>query len=123
MTGNDNGQKGAVYNDIDAISSGLASIEFVMSTGGGRNGGADGFALTIIDILDASELQTLLEGASAGGGLGYGVAAFWTERLHLGRRCLNGRNRYVVQRLAELKCRSGTDTTESYCPHSKRKPE
>ena len=74
MTGNDNGQKGAVYNDIDAISSGLASIEFVMSTGGGRNGGADGFALTIIDILDASELQTLLEGASAGGGLGYGVA-------------------------------------------------
>jgi hypothetical protein len=68
------GRKGAVYNNVDAISSGLASIEFVMATGGGINGGADGFALTIIDIADSTELDNLIDHASAGGGLGYAVA-------------------------------------------------
>ena len=74
MTGTQSGRKGAVYNNVDAISSGLASIEFVMSTGGGINGGADGFALTIIDIENATELNNLITQAASGGGLGYAVA-------------------------------------------------
>ncbi len=74
MTGNQGGRKGAVYNNVDAISSGLASIEFVMATGGGINGGADGFALTIIDIADSTELDNLIDHAASGGGLGYAVA-------------------------------------------------
>lgn len=74
MTGIQMGRAGAVYNNVDVISSGLASIEFTLTTGGGINGGADGFAFTIVEVSSSNELLALLNAANQGGGLGYGVS-------------------------------------------------
>ncbi len=79
MTGTSQGRKGAVYNTVDAISSGVASIQFTLTTGGGINGGADGFAFTIVEIADSTRLLDLLNGASTGGGLGYGVGGAYAD--------------------------------------------
>jgi len=56
------------------VSEGNASMEMTFSTGGGINTGADGFALTIVNLDTVQELITLLGDASNGGGLGYGVS-------------------------------------------------
>jgi hypothetical protein len=79
MTGTSQGRKGAVYNTVDAIASGVASIQFTLTTGGGINGGADGFAFTIVEIADSTRLLDLLNGAGAGGGLGYGVGGAYAD--------------------------------------------
>lgn len=73
MTGIEMGRAGAVYNTVEVISSGMASIQFTLTTGGGINGGADGFAFTIVEVQDADTLLALLNAANAGGGLGYAV--------------------------------------------------
>ena len=57
MTGISNGQKGAVYNKVESIASGVASIRFTLKTGNGLNGGADGFAFTIINISSVEDLD------------------------------------------------------------------
>ena len=72
MTGPYQGRKGAVYNDLQVISDGAASLRFTIKTGMGSEPGADGFSFTIVDVADPSELETLLGSAAAGGGLGYG---------------------------------------------------
>ena len=74
MTGIENNRGGAVYNAAEAIQSGVASIEFTLITGGGVNGGADGFAFTIVELMDPTTFIDLLTAANAGGGLGYGVS-------------------------------------------------
>ena len=79
MTGTAQGRKGAVFNTVDAISSGVASIQFTLTTGGGRNGGADGIAFTVVEVPSADQLRTLLDGASTGGGLGYGVGGGYAD--------------------------------------------
>jgi hypothetical protein len=73
MTGIDKGQKGQVSNSLDSISDGVVSIRFTLKTGGGINGGADGFAFTIIDVSNPSDLDSLMNDANPGGGLGYGL--------------------------------------------------
>ena len=83
MTGPTQGQKGAYYNDIDLIERGLASIEFTIRTGNGLNGGADGFALTIVNLPDPDRFISLLDAAASGAGLGYAVGgAFATPEFN-----------------------------------------
>ena len=79
MTGTAMGRAGAAYNTVEVISSGLASIEFTVRTGGGQNGGADGFAFTIVEVASAEQLVNLLNAASTGGGLGYGVGGAYQD--------------------------------------------
>ncbi len=79
MTGTAMGQAGAAYNTVEVISSGLASIEFTVRTGGGQNGGADGFAFTIVEVASSDQLLNLLNAASTGGGLGYGVGGAYQD--------------------------------------------
>ena len=73
MTGPYQGRKGAVYNSLQSISNGLASIRFSITTGGGSVPGADGFSFTIIDVANPADLENLLGVAEGGGGLGYGI--------------------------------------------------
>ena len=73
MTGTGQGQKGAVYNKVESIASGVASIRFTLKTGNGMNGGADGFAFTIINIASVTDLDTWIGQAQSGGGMGYGI--------------------------------------------------
>lgn len=79
MTGISSGQAGAAYNDSENIQSGLASLEFTLSTGGGINGGADGFAFSIAELEDAQALLDLINAANNGGGLGYAVSGAHAE--------------------------------------------
>ena len=72
MTGIAKSKKGAVYNTIDSISQGAASIRFTLRTGNGLNGGADGFAFTIINT-NSTALEGLLDLAWSGGGMAYGI--------------------------------------------------
>ena len=57
----------------------LHLFKFTLTTGGGINDGADGFAFTIVEIADPEELSALLDGAATGGGLGYGVDGGYTD--------------------------------------------
>ena len=58
MTGTGQGKKGAVYNKVESIASGTASIRFTIKTGNGMNGGADGFAFTIMNVGTVDDLET-----------------------------------------------------------------
>ncbi len=73
MTGTGQGKNGAVYNKVESIASGVASIRFTLKTGNGMNGGADGFAFTIINVPTTTELENWIAQANSGGGMGYGV--------------------------------------------------
>lgn len=79
MTGVSMNRKGSFYNSVDVISSGFASIEFSITTGGGINGGADGFAFTIVELSSVDQLRSLLDAADAGGGLGYTVGGVYAQ--------------------------------------------
>jgi hypothetical protein len=79
MTGPYQGRKGAVYNDLQSISNGVASIRFSITTGGGSNPGADGFSFTIIDVANPADLESLLSVAEGGGGLGYGMGGVYGD--------------------------------------------
>lgn len=74
MTGNEQSKFGKIYNIADHVSPGDVQISFKISTGGGINGGADGFAMSVIDAKNVAELETILDAAGKGGCLGYGVA-------------------------------------------------
>lgn len=67
--------QGAVFNPMVHIPNGSISIRFTIQTGNGLHSGADGLALTIIDVEDPSRLKDLIQSAPPGGGLGYGVGA------------------------------------------------
>lgn len=73
LTHNAQASQGAVFNPNVHIPSGSVSIRFTVQTGNGIHNGADGLALTIIDVESPSELESLIESAPPGGGLGYGV--------------------------------------------------
>jgi hypothetical protein len=79
MTGIDMGKAGAAYNNSESIVSGRASIEFTLTTGGGINDGADGFAFTIVELNDPNSFINLINAANTGGGLGYGVGGSAAE--------------------------------------------
>ena len=57
LTLNAQASQGAVFNPNVHIPNGSASIRFTVQTGNGINNGADGLALTIIDIDDPSNLK------------------------------------------------------------------
>ena len=73
MTGTGQGKKGAVYNKVESIASGTASIRFTIKTGNGMNGGADGFAFTIINVANVTDLDNWISQARSGGGMGYAI--------------------------------------------------
>ena len=74
MTGNAAGKFGKIWNTVDYIKPGDVQISFDFQTGGGINGGADGFALSVIEAKNAADLQVILAAAKDGGCLGYGVS-------------------------------------------------
>ena len=84
LTGNSQGRKGAFYNIGRSINPGNLNMRFKISTGQcaanatcelsncNSSAGADGFALSVIDV-EAGDLTGLFADAFSGGGLGYGV--------------------------------------------------
>lgn len=75
MTGNAQGKKGQIFQTGTQIDPGDVSISFKILTGGGQNGGADGFAMSVVGVPDVDTLEDYLKAAGAGGCLGYGVSA------------------------------------------------
>jgi len=74
ITGNVKSKQGAFYDVIHSVTPGDASVRFRIATGGGINGGADGYALNFVDAKTVWDLEQILKKAGAGGCLGYGVA-------------------------------------------------
>jgi len=75
ITGIGGGSEGQVFKTDRAIDSGNFTVSFDIATGGGINGGADGFALSVWDVPNPTALETLLEKTQPGGCLGYGLSA------------------------------------------------
>ena len=73
MTGNSGSRHGAIYNIAQTIDPGDVQIFFDIYTGGGINGGADGFAMNVIAASNVEHLESLIATAGNGGCLGYGV--------------------------------------------------
>jgi len=73
VTGNSASRAGQIYKTDDKVDPGNFAMEFSIATGGGLNGGADGFAVNIIDAYDVAELTTIVNAASNGGCLAYGT--------------------------------------------------
>jgi hypothetical protein len=74
MTGNAKGKHGAIYNIGGKVNPGDVELSFKIWTGGGINGGADGFAMSVINVPSVFELEEVIGAAAAGGCLGYGVS-------------------------------------------------
>jgi hypothetical protein len=74
MTGNLMSMKGAIFNTLETIAPGDLAMSFDLYTGPNDLDGADGFALSIFDAADVTELEAIIAAGAAGGGLGYGVA-------------------------------------------------
>ena len=74
MTGLEQGKRGAIFSSSQALSEGDVHLSFRFYTGPNDFTGADGFAMSIFDVPDEPTLAALLDGVTAGGGLGYGVA-------------------------------------------------
>jgi hypothetical protein len=75
ITGIGEGSEGQIFKTDRAIDSGNFTVSFDIATGGGINGGADGFALSVWDVPNPTALETLLEKTQPGGCLGYGLSA------------------------------------------------
>lgn len=73
MTGIGQGKKGMIFRTDSTVDPGDVSISFSIRTGGGINGGADGFAMSVYNAQDVAELETIIATAGRGGCLGYGV--------------------------------------------------
>lgn len=74
MTGPVGSQHGAIYNPVDVVNPGDVRISFRVATGGGSNGGADGFAMSIWNATGPEHLAEIVESGNNGGCLGYGVS-------------------------------------------------
>lgn len=74
MTGNAQSKFGKIWNVAEVIKPGDVQISFDFQTGGGINGGADGFAMSVFEAENPAELQTILAATKDGGCLGYGVS-------------------------------------------------
>jgi len=68
------GRKGAIFNIQDMVTPGDVQINFKIRTGGGAGGGADGFAMSVIEAKSIEELDTIMNHPTTGGCLGYAVA-------------------------------------------------
>ncbi len=81
LTNNYQDTNGAIFNIGRSITPGNVVLRFKISTGQCptpntpcAGNGADGFAMSVFQLGTTDELVTLLNDASTGGGLGYGVA-------------------------------------------------
>jgi len=74
MTGNLQGKHGAIYNIGDKVNPGDVELSFKIWTGGGLNTGADGFAMSVINVPSVFELEEIIDMGASGGCLGYGVS-------------------------------------------------
>jgi hypothetical protein len=74
MTGNLDGQKGALFRTAGLVDPGNVKLSFSVWTGGGINGGADGFAMSVFGVQSVADLDAIMALAGGGGCLGYGVA-------------------------------------------------
>jgi hypothetical protein len=74
LTGNAASKGGAFYNKGLFIQPGDVRITMRIATGGGSNGGADGFAMTIFEGKSPADVDAYLKLAGNGGCLGYGVS-------------------------------------------------
>lgn len=74
LTQNEQGRQGAYYNTETWIQPGDMSIRMTIQTGNGIHGGADGLALTFLDLENPEHLPSLIENALPGGGIGYAIA-------------------------------------------------
>ena len=74
ITGNAPSRSGQLFRTDAKVNPGDVAIEFSIATGGGVNGGADGFAVSVIAAYDVTELSSIVNAAGVGGCLGYGVA-------------------------------------------------
>lgn len=74
MTGNVQSKLGFIYSTGAYVQPGDASMHFSIQTGSGINGGADGFAVTLIEAKTLVEVEAYVAAGKAGGCLGYGVA-------------------------------------------------
>ncbi|MCB9739902.1 MAG: hypothetical protein H6747_11580 [Deltaproteobacteria bacterium] len=74
LTGNAQSKSGAVYNQALYVQPGDVRMSLRIATGGGVNGGADGFAMTILEAKAPADVDAYLAKAGKGGCLGYGVS-------------------------------------------------
>ncbi len=74
LTGNATSKGGAVYNKALYVQPGDVRMSMRIATGGGVNGGADGFAMTILEAKSPTDVDAYLGKAGNGGCLGYGVS-------------------------------------------------
>lgn len=73
ITGNTQSHAGAIYKIDRKVNAGDVEIAFRIATGGGINGGADGYAVNVIDVPDAAALRDYVQSTANGGCLGYGI--------------------------------------------------
>ena len=59
LTGNAPSKSGAIFKISERVNAGNAKLSFDIFTGGGGNGGADGFAMTVIDLPNVAALETI----------------------------------------------------------------
>jgi hypothetical protein len=74
MTGNEKSKKGAIFKVSEQVDAGDVTISFRIWTGEGINGGADGFAMSVVAAADKAELEAIMSAANPGGCLFYGVS-------------------------------------------------
>jgi hypothetical protein len=82
LTGNLQARKGGLFDLTQRLDPGSTHLRFRISTGScpdpgicpSAGGGADGFAMSIIDVSDPAEIGMIFGAAKSGGGLGYGVS-------------------------------------------------
>ena len=79
LTGIGNGKKGVIFNDSVKVTEGRASIRMTFATGGGVNSGADGMAMTILDVETVQEMADYIASAATGGGLGFATSGFYGD--------------------------------------------
>lgn len=80
LTGNDYNKRGLIYNNSLKVYPGDITMKIKIRTGQPgtpTDSGADGFAMTVIDAEDQSELESYASAVRSGGCLGYGVAGVY----------------------------------------------
>lgn len=73
LTGLGTGARGAIFNVEDVVNPGNVRISFRIYTGGGAGSGADGFAMSVMNARDVSELEQWIGDFSTGGCMAYGL--------------------------------------------------
>ena len=74
LTGNAQSKGGGVYHQVLYVQPGDVRMSLKIATGGGVNGGADGFAMTLLEAKSTADVDAYLQKAGNGGCLGYGVS-------------------------------------------------